>query len=75
MLCTQEAIRWLQSASQRVASLGLFSPNEQADDIATADLKYLLVPYLLGEAQSRNSTRDRIARMQHLEDAAASLTR
>ena len=55
--------------------MGLFSPNEQAEDIATADLKYLLVSYLLGEAQSCDSTRERSLRMQRLEEAAASLTK
>jgi hypothetical protein len=71
----QEAIRWLQQATRMVASLALFSRNEQAEDIATADLKYLLVPYLLGEAQSRDSTQDRDLRMQRLQGAAASLAR
>ena len=74
-MCTQEAIRWLQEASRMEASLALFSPNEQAEDIATADLKYLLLPYLLGEAQSRDNTQSRDLRMQRLQDAAASLAR
>ena len=54
-------------------TLGLFSPNEQADDVATADLKYLLVPYLLAEAQSRDSTQDKALHLQRLEEAASSL--
>lgn len=28
---------------------GLFSANEEADDIQTPDLKYLLLPFLQGE--------------------------
>ncbi|GAB4823929.1 hypothetical protein N2152v2_010975 [Parachlorella kessleri] len=49
----QEGIRLLRLASQLVEAAGLFSPNEDKDDLATADLRYLLVPYYLGELLSQ----------------------
>ena len=73
VLAPQRAIRWLQLSVHKVDSLGLFSPNEQAEDIATADLKYLLVPYLLAEAMSRDSTQDKALHLQRLQMAASSL--
>lgn len=72
-LAPQQALRWLQLSAHKVDTLGLFSPNEQAEDVATADLKYLLVPYLLAEAQSRDSTQDKALHLQRLEEAASSL--
>ena len=43
----------LRRATESVRQLGLFSRNEEADDVATGELKYLLLPLLL--AQVRNS--------------------
>jgi immunoglobulin-binding protein 1 len=43
----------LKSLSARIVGLGLFSPNEILEDIATRDLIYLLVPYALAEVQGR----------------------
>lgn len=53
-----------------VATLGLFSSNEQAEDIATADLKYLLVSYLWGDLLSRSRTQDIQKRAELLNDAS-----
>jgi hypothetical protein len=41
----------LRSAERAVRSLALFSRNEGVDDVATAHLKYLLVPFLQAEAR------------------------
>mmetsp|Transcript_5342 Transcript_5342/g.15862 ORF Transcript_5342/g.15862 Transcript_5342/m.15862 type:complete len:377 (-) Transcript_5342:103-1233(-) len=38
----------LKAIALRVGQLRLFSPNEELDDVGTADLKFLLVPSLLG---------------------------
>mmetsp|Transcript_17879 Transcript_17879/g.30051 ORF Transcript_17879/g.30051 Transcript_17879/m.30051 type:complete len:360 (+) Transcript_17879:88-1167(+) len=50
---TQEDIRSaatnLQNCKVAVERLALFSRNEDPDDIATGDLKFLLVPFYLGE--------------------------
>lgn len=42
------ALRMLEEASRMVAQLDLFSRNEGLEEIATADLKYMLLPALLG---------------------------
>jgi immunoglobulin-binding protein 1 len=43
----------LRMAAEAVSRLSLFSSNEAADDVATGDLKYLLVPFYLAEARCR----------------------
>ncbi|CAD7697788.1 unnamed protein product [Ostreobium quekettii] len=47
LLCA--ALAWLAEAEARLALLGVFSPNEDADDLATGDLKYVLVPFYMAE--------------------------
>ena len=47
-LCWQ-AVTALQACESRVAALALFSSNEEADDIPTSHLRYLLLPHLLAE--------------------------
>ena len=46
-----------------MAKLSLFSANEQLADIATRDLVYILVPYVLSEVLSRVRTTDREERI------------
>lgn len=58
-----------------VSSLGLFSPNEEADDISTADLKYLLTPFFLAELQAETDERDPALRKARLQAAHASYDR
>lgn len=41
-------MRFLEDATKLVSLAGLFSKNETADEIATNDLQYLLLPSLLG---------------------------
>eukprot|EP01018_Ginkgo_biloba_P003550 Gb_36590 [translate_table: standard] len=43
-----------------IDKLGLFSANEAKEDISTTDLKYLLVPYYLGELIEKVSHSDRM---------------
>jgi len=50
-----------------VARLRLFSPNEELEDISTADLKFLLVPYLLGEVVA--ATQDMMKRLECVKQA------
>ena len=61
--CAQDAVTAgadaLRRAAAAVRQLSLFSSNERADDVATADLKYLLVPFYLAEARP---TPQRLAR-------------
>ena len=42
----------LRGAAEGVRRLALFSSNESADDVATGDLKYMLVPFYLAEARA-----------------------
>lgn len=44
------AMASLAAASKRVEALALFSRNEEVDDITTADLKYLMLPFLEARA-------------------------
>ena len=67
--CTQDAIRWLQAAVAKASAVGIFSSNEEVDDIATADLKYLLLPYLQGYLLSETHERDTHKRLASLEEA------
>ncbi|GAB2249728.1 hypothetical protein Droror1_Dr00013087 [Drosera rotundifolia] len=50
----------LERCEEMIGKLGLFSNNETEEDISTANLKYLLVPYFLGELLEKISGQDRI---------------
>lgn len=41
---------------KKVDTLALISPNEEVDDIATKDLKFLLVDYYLADLHQRGQT-------------------
>lgn len=63
-LVDQEALRkgcrMLQKCDEMIGKLGLFSANETKEDISTTNLKYLLVPYFLGELTEKVTQDDRI---------------
>ncbi|KAG6853905.1 hypothetical protein C0991_012574 [Blastosporella zonata] len=59
----QSSLKDLTTLSSRIAGLSLFSPNETLEDISTADLIYLLVPYALSEVRGRVRTTDREERI------------
>ena len=44
-----------------VSSLGLFSTNENIDEVATGDLKFFLLPVLLGDLSLKLNTEDRLS--------------
>ena len=46
---TKKAIFILEDATRLVSSLGVFSTNENVDEVATTDLKLFLLPVLLGD--------------------------
>lgn len=50
----------LRQCEGLIDKLGLFSSNEQKDDISTGDLKYLLVPYFLAELMEKVESSDRL---------------
>ncbi|XP_021763897.1 PP2A regulatory subunit TAP46-like isoform X2 [Chenopodium quinoa] len=50
----------LEKCEDMISRLGLFSTNETKEDISTANLKYILVPYYLGELTEKVSQEDRV---------------
>lgn len=54
----QAAVKDLLKVSSGIEALSLFSTNESVDDLATGDLIYLLVPYVLSEMNNRMRVQD-----------------
>lgn len=65
----QLALRMLEEASRSVARLDLFSRGEELEEVATADLKYLLLPALLGALTIKQTRMDN--RLEILQAAQA----
>lgn len=63
----------LRQARSRLSDLSLFSPNEILEDIATRDLIYLFVPFVLAEAESRARAPEREERLARLHESEANL--
>lgn len=59
----------LEEASRMVAQLNLFSRNEELEEIATVDLKYMLLPALLGALTLKKINRDK--RLEIIQTAQA----
>ncbi|NXU18923.1 IGBP1 protein, partial [Pardalotus punctatus] len=57
----------LQRATAMVAQLELFSENEELEEVASADLKFMLLPALLGSLTLKQVNLSR--RIEHLESA------
>jgi len=51
-----QLVQLLSRCAALVSSLGLFSPNETLEDIATSELQYLLVDFYLGDALNRKGS-------------------
>ncbi|KAK4487326.1 hypothetical protein RD792_006062 [Penstemon davidsonii] len=51
---------FLRKCEDMIGKLGLFSANETKEDISTSNLKYILVPYYLGELTEKIAQEDRI---------------
>eukprot|EP01065_Artemidia_motanka_P037622 TRINITY_DN4637_c4_g1_i1.p1 TRINITY_DN4637_c4_g1~~TRINITY_DN4637_c4_g1_i1.p1 ORF type:complete len:347 (+),score=159.07 TRINITY_DN4637_c4_g1_i1:63-1103(+) len=49
----QKSVEKVQELWQAVQSSGVFSTNEDRDDIATSDIKFFLVPYYFGDLQDK----------------------
>ncbi|KAK1274812.1 PP2A regulatory subunit TAP46 [Acorus gramineus] len=56
----KRAIEALHRCDEMVSKLGLFSANETKNDVSTANLKYLLVPFYLGELTEKVAHGDRL---------------
>lgn len=63
----RHGVRLLEDASRMVGQLQLFSNNEELEEVATADLKYLLLPALLGALTMKQTGRDK--RLQTVQAA------
>ena len=57
----KKAIHTLEDATRLVSSLGLFSRNESVDEVATSDLKFFLLPVLLGDLNQKLNSEDRLS--------------
>lgn len=67
------ALEMLKQCRSRVDSLGLFSANDEVEDVATADLKYLLVDYYCGDLAGRTTAREPRERLASLAQSAGFL--
>ncbi|EPS57927.1 hypothetical protein M569_16890, partial [Genlisea aurea] len=56
----KKACGLLRKCEEMIGKLGLFSRNETNDEISTSSLKYILVPYYLGEFIEKTTAEDRI---------------
>ncbi len=56
----KKSIHTLEDATRLVSSLGLFSRNENVDEVATSDLKFFLLPVLLGDLNLKQNAEDRL---------------
>ncbi|XP_030001693.1 immunoglobulin-binding protein 1 [Sphaeramia orbicularis] len=65
----KRGIGMLEEASRMVAQLVLFSRNEELEEVTTADLKYLLLPALLGALTLKQTSREK--RLQIVQTARA----
>ncbi|XP_053130274.1 immunoglobulin-binding protein 1 isoform X2 [Hemicordylus capensis] len=66
----QQGLRLLERAARAVAELQLFSHNEELEEIASADLKFMLVPALLAALILKQVSPDK--RLEHVQRARAS---
>lgn len=55
----KRGINMLEEASRMAAQLELFSRNEELEELSTGDLKYLLLPALLGALSMKQTSRDK----------------
>ncbi|KAL2006179.1 hypothetical protein VTN00DRAFT_9833 [Thermoascus crustaceus] len=71
-----ETIAKFEECQRLIGQLSLFSPNESLEDIATGDLQYLTVDYLLADLlqRSHNANRETVLR-RSLEEYEKYLTR
>lgn len=71
----QRAVEWLRRCTAVADALGVFSRNEELDDVATGDLRLLLVPKLLADLLARTPLREPLERAAQLKQAAAEYSR
>ena len=65
----RNAISAYEECRAQASSTSLFSPNESADDIASADLQYLSIGFYLGELLPKSVSGDRKLLLRSAQDA------
>jgi len=66
------ALADFQSLTSRINLLGLFSPNENFNEISVRNATYMLVPYCMGEIRLRVRTTENEDRMDLITRAMVS---
>lgn len=64
----KKGVEMLHRCDEMVSRLGLFSSNETKDDVSTTNLKYLLVPFYLGELTEKVAQDDRMQVLKISQD-------
>ncbi|KAK3732298.1 hypothetical protein QZH41_010750, partial [Actinostola sp. cb2023] len=54
-------LEWLATTTEMVNKLGLFSTNEELEEVTTSDLRYFLLPALSGDLMLRQTCSDRMS--------------
>lgn len=69
MHVVQAAVQALAQCSALVNRMGLFSSNEEIDDVSTVNLKYMLISSYMAHLISQFTFHDEYARSKDLERA------
>ncbi|WOK99869.1 PP2A regulatory subunit TAP46 [Canna indica] len=64
----RKGIQALRRCDEMISKLGLFSSNETKDDVSTANLKYLLVPFYIAELTEKVAEEDKIKVLKISQD-------
>eukprot|EP00756_Hemistasia_phaeocysticola_P061020 Hpha_TRINITY_DN4511_c0_g1::TRINITY_DN4511_c0_g1_i1::g.115518::m.115518/K17606/IGBP1, TAP42; immunoglobulin-binding protein 1 len=60
----KETITKFEELWNQVQSAGVFSSNEEKDDVATGDIRFFIVPYLLGDCQDKVVDTNRVRNLR-----------
>ncbi|GAB6019290.1 hypothetical protein CHUAL_000885 [Chamberlinius hualienensis] len=60
-------IQMLEDATKMVTSLGMFSSNEDIEEVATNDIRFFLLPAILGSLVMKSMSEDRLHLLQTAE--------
>lgn len=63
------SIIFLEKCTKLVNELGLFSSNEEIDEVSSSDIKYLLLPALLGDLKLKILNKEPCKRLNNLQVA------
>lgn len=69
MVTVERLIAALGWCNNLIESNGIFSSNEDQDDLSTSAIRYLLVPYMLAGVNASTSVKDKAQRLRHVQNA------